>query len=203
MLEYFLERPYLILILVALILLTIFVCIKAGNASSKRYKANEKIIKKLKEENELRNEFAILTASLAENAAPERLFKGVALNLQKKISDAADMTAAFDSLTDEQKDIYAISFVTEDGSEKLSSFFRVNGQPLTGAALSCVKKLFDGRIAEIFENEYNAFDPDNETASCIAEEIEKLDTEFAALADENLISTIAGKYIKENIEKFI
>ncbi len=203
MVAYFLERPYLILILIALILLTIFVCIKAGNASSKRYKANEKIIKKLKEENELRNEFAILTASLAEKATPEKLFKGVSLNLQKKISDAADMTAAFDALTDEQKYIYALSFVIEDGSKKLSSFFRVNGQPLTGAALTCLKKLFDGRASEIFECEYNAFDPDNETASYIAEEIEKLDGEFALLADESLICTTAGNYIKKNIEKFI
>lgn len=203
MIAYFLERPYLILILAALIVLTIFVCIKAGKASSKRYKANEEIIKKLKEENELRNEFAILTASLAEKSEPEKLFKGVALNLQKKISDAADMNSAFDALTDEQKYIYALSFVVEDGGKKLSSFFRTNGQPLTGAALECVKSLFDGRIPEIFESEYNAFDPDNESASFIAEEIEKLDGEFASLADENLICATAGKYIKENIEKFI
>lgn len=203
MVAYFLEKPYLILLLAALIALTIFVCIKAGKASSKRYKENEKIIKKLKEENALRNEFAILTASLAEKAAPERLFKGVALNLQKKISDASDMNAAFDALTEEQRKIYALSFVIEDGSEKLSGFFKVNGQPLTGAALNCVKTLFGGKIAEIFESEYNAFDPDNENTSYIAEEIKKLDDEFSSIADENTLTAAAGNYIKEYIERFI
>ena len=65
MIQYFLERPYLIAIMVAVILLTLFVCVKAGQASAKRSKANEEIIKKLKEENALRNEFAVLTEKLA------------------------------------------------------------------------------------------------------------------------------------------
>ena len=48
MVAYFLERPYLIAIMVAVILLTLFVCVKAGQASAKRSKANEEIIKKYK-----------------------------------------------------------------------------------------------------------------------------------------------------------
>lgn len=203
MLQYFLERPYLILIMLAMVVLTLFVCVKAGQASSKRSKVNEKLIKKLKEENEIRNEFAILTSSLAQSAQLERLFKGVALNLQKRVSDAQDMVAEFEKLTQEQREIYALSFITEDGGEKLSGFFRTNGQPLTGEALNAVKRLFGGRAAEIFELEYKAFDSDNEDVSVIPEEIEAIDKEFAELINENIIGNKAGSFIKENIEKFI
>lgn len=203
MIQYFLDKPYLIFILIALILVTLFVCVKAGNASAKRSKANEKIMKKLKEENELRNEFAVLTPSLAEKSLPERLFKGVALNLQKRVSDATNMNSEFESLTQEQKEIYALSFVIEDGGEKLSEFFKINGQPLTCNALSAVKHILSPEAVKVFENEYDAFDPDNETSSLISSAIDADDEKFSALADQNVICTAAGNFIKENIEKFI
>lgn len=203
MIAYFLERPYLIAILVALVILTLFVCIKAGQASARRGKANEAVIKKLREENELRNEFSLLTDAKIKNAESSRLFKGVALNLQKKISDASDMEAEFDALCEEGKMIYALSFVVEDGSEKLSEFFRINGKPVTVYALSAVKKLFDGRVCEIFESEYNSFDPDNEEASVIPEKIEKLDGEFASLIGADEICTAGGEFIAENGKKFM
>ena len=47
--QYLIERPYWFAIFGALILITLFVCVKAGKASAKRYKANEAIMKKLKE----------------------------------------------------------------------------------------------------------------------------------------------------------
>ena len=84
MLQYFLERPYLILIMLAMVVLTLFVCVKAGQASSKRSKANENLMKKLKEENELRGEFAILTPSLAKNAVPTRLFTTIYLQINER-----------------------------------------------------------------------------------------------------------------------
>ncbi len=203
MIQYFLERPYLIVIMAAVILLTLFVCVKAGQASAKRTKANEALIKKLKEENELRNEFSVLTEKIIEAADEVRLFKGIALNLQKKISDAADMTAEFEAFNEEQRDIYALSFVIEDGEALLSNFFRTNGQPLTGAALNAVKNLFGGRVYEIFEKEYNAFDSENEETSVIPEEIAALDKEFADIISADKICLISGKYIKENFEKYI
>ena len=203
MIQYFLERPYLILLMVALVVLTVFVCIKAGQASSRHSKEVEKIMKKLKEENILRNEFSVLTDSLVENSDPSRLFKGVALNLQKKVSDASDMNAEFDGLCDEQKEIYALSFVVEDGGEKLSEFFRANGQPLTGVALGAVKKLLGGRAAVIFGEEYDMFDSENESVSFVASKIEALDSEFSKLVSSEKISLVSGKYIAENKEKFI
>ncbi|MBQ8763489.1 MAG: hypothetical protein IJZ07_05240 [Clostridia bacterium] len=203
MIQYFLERPYLIAIMAAVILLTLFVCVKAGQASAKRSKANEAIIKRLKEENELRNEFSVLTEKLAADADAIRLFKGVALNLQKKISDAEDMISEFDALNDAQRDIYALSFVVEDGEKALSDFFRANGQPLTRTSLGAVKRLFNGKIYEIFEKEYNAFDSENEDASMIPSEIDALDKEFAEIISADEICRKAGGFIKDNIDKFI
>lgn len=203
MISYFLERPYLIAIMAVLVVLTLFVCIKAGQASARRGKANEAIIKKIKEENELRNEFALLTETKIKNSDSVRLFKGVALNLQKKISDAADMNAEFDNLNNSQKQVYALSFVAEDGGEKLSGFFRINGKPVTNIALDAVKKLFEGRICEIFESEYNSFDPDNEEVSFIPEEIAKLDEEFASLLNADEVCRAGGIFIADNPEKFM
>lgn len=202
MIEYFSERPYLILIMAAVIALTVFVCIKAGKASAARSRENEAIMKKLKEENELRNEFAVLTQRTVSEAQPERLFRGVALNLQKRISDSSDMLGEFEKLTQEQREIYALSFVEEDGAEKLSDFFRANGAPLTLAALDGIKRIFGGRAAEIFEAELNAFDPENEEASVIPEQIQALDSEFAKLTEGGATARAAGKFIAVNAEKF-
>lgn len=201
--EYLMERPYWFAIFGVLLIITVFVCFKAAQASSRRFKKNEAIMNKLKEENTLRNEFAVLTDTLIENSDASRLFNGVALNLQKKISDEPDMRSEFDKFTSEQKEIYAVSFVTEDGAEKLSGFFRANGQPVTGCACSLFKKIFDGKAAEIFEKEYNAFDEDNEETSLIPEEIKKYDAEFSQLVTADEIRKNAGNFIKENKEKFI
>lgn len=203
MIQYFLDRPYLIIILIAVLALTVFVCIKAGQASAKRSQVNQALMKKLKEENLLRNEFSILTESLAAKAQTDRLFKGVALNLQKRISDAADMNAEFNSLTQEQREIYGLSFVIEDGGEALSAFFRTNGQPLTGAAYSAMERIIGGRAFEIFDAEYKAFDPENEEASYEPEKTAALDGEFLDVISENELCTKAGNYIKANVEKFL
>ena len=113
------------------------------------------------------------------------------------------MRSEFDTLTAEQKEIYSVSFVAEDGEEKLSKFFKANGQPVTGNAFSVFKKIFDGKAVEIFEKEYKAFDEDNEDTSFIPEEIDKLDSEFSQLVSANDICEKAGNYIKANKEKFI
>ena len=203
MIQYFLDRPYLIIILIAVLALTVFVCIKAGQASAKRSQVNQALMKKLKEENLLRNEFSILTESLAAKAQTDRLFKGVALNLQKRISDAADMNAEFDSLTQEQREIYGLSFVIEDGGEALSAFFRTNGQPLTGAAYSAMERIIGGRAFEIFDAEYKAFDPETDEESYEPEKTAALDGEFLDVISENELCTKAGNYIKANVEKFL
>ena len=203
MIQYFIDHPVWIAVLAAVVLLTVFVCFKAAQASSRRYAANEKTIKKIKEENELTNEFSILTESLIASSSADRLFKGVALNLQKRVAEKADIMAEFESLTDEQKEIYALYSVVDDGSERLSGFFEACGKPLTDYALAAVSRLLDGDALSAFRKEYGAFDKDNETVSFIPEEIRKLDESFRELAPAEKICTDAGSFIKSNPEKFI
>lgn len=203
MIQYFLDHPVWIAVLAAVTLLTVFVCFKAAQASSRRYAANEKTMKKIKEENELRNEFAILTETLVSSAEPERLFKGVALNLQKRVADKSDMTAEFDALSDEQKEIYALCSVIDDGADKISGFFEVCGKPLTEFALKAIERLLDGEAVDAFRKEFEAYDDDNETVSFIPEEIKKLDESFKNLAPVELICKKAGEFIKSAPEKFM
>ena len=203
MIQYFIDHPVWIAVLAAVTLLTIFVCIKAAQASSKRYAANEKTIKKIKEENELCNEFAILTESLIASAEADRLFKGVALNLQKRVADKADIMAEFNALTQEQKEIYALYTVIDDGEKRLSAFFENCGKPLTDFALDAIRRLLEGEAVEVFKKEFDAFDGDNETVSFIPEEIKKLDASFGELTSSEEISRKAGAFIKSASEKFI
>lgn len=203
MIQYFIDHPVWIAVLAAVVLLTVFVCFKAAQASSRRYAANEKTIKKIKEENELTNEFSILTESLIASSSADRLFKGVALNLQKRVAEKADIMAEFESLTDEQKEIYALYSVVDDGENRLSGFFEACGKPLTEYALAAVSRLLDGEALDAFRKEYDAFDKDNETVSFIPEEIRKLDESFRELAPAEKICADAGSFIKSNPEKFI
>ena len=202
-LKYFADNPVWIVVLVAAVLLTFFVCFKAAQASSKRYAANEKTIKKIKEENALCNEFAILTESLVASAEADRLFKGVALNLQKRVADKDDIMAEFNALTQEQKEIYALYTVIDDGVNRLSGFFENCTKPLTDVALESITRLLDGEAVEAFKKEFDAFDGDNETVSFIPEEIKKLDARFSELAPVDFICTKAGEFIKSAPEKFI
>lgn len=203
MLEYFKQNPLQVVILAALAALTVFVCLRAAAASKKKHGATNDLIKKLEEENKLRNEFAILTEKTARDADPERLFKGVALNLHKKVEKQPDMIEAFDSLTQAQRNIYAFYFVLDDGAEKLSNFFKINGAPLTTTAKIAVNELYTGEICEVFNAEYAAFDGDNEDVSFIPDEIAALDEKFKRITESTNIFTPAANYIIANIDKFI
>ncbi len=202
MLEYFRQNPLQLVILAALAALTVFVCLRAAAASKKKHGATNDLIKKLEEENKLRNEFAILTEKTAGDADPERLFKGVALNLHKKVETQPDMIAAFDELTQAQKSIYALYFVFDDGADKLSNFFKINGAPLTPAAKTAVNELYTGEICEVFNAVYAAYDDENEEVSCIPEEIAALDEKFRRITENTNVFIPAASYIISNIEKF-
>ncbi len=196
MLQYYIDNPKYIFLLAVLVLLTVFVIFKAAKASMKRSRENEKIINRLKEENRLRNEFSVLTDEIVEKAEPERLFRGVALNLQKRVADKEDMSSEFESLEDWQKYVYALLVFLEDSETKMSDFFRLNTQPLTGQALRGMNVIVGGRLSEIFSEEFNQFDEENEEISLDESRISVLDGEAAGLLSDNSAEKIIGKYIK-------
>lgn len=200
---YFKEKPYLLLILAALIVLAVWSWMKAGKAAAKRQKENAALLKKMDEDTALMREFLELTAEKAENAEPEKLVKGVALGLCRRIEKAADIQKEFDTFTGAQKQIYALYFVFEDGGKALSAFFKANGQPLTGCAKAAVTAFYPGEGAEVFEKEYLAYDEDDETTSLIPADIAEQDAAFLRFIENNDVWSAPADYIKANLADFL
>lgn len=203
MLEYYSQHPILAVIVIAAALFAVWALLKASQYSKKRSSEANELIEKLKEQNKLQNEFAILSNSVITEADSENLFRGIGLNLQKKVSDSKDMEREFGLLNDEQKAIYSLYTFYEDSEEGMSNFFKLNSQPVTGIALEYVKMIFNDNFASLFVTEYNAYDPDNEDASCILSEIEETDKKAAPFIADGTVGKLCGDFIKANKEKFI
>lgn len=203
MLEYYSQHPLYAVLLVALIIVTAFVCVKAAKASARRSRETNKIMNKLKEENKLRNDYAILTNELISSADSVELFKGVAVNLQKRVADKTDMAAEFDSLTKGQKYIYSLYTFLEDSEKEMSNFFKMNTKPLTSTAKEAVGTIVGGEFAAAFNLEYNAYDEDNEKVSVVPEEIEEANKKTAPFIANGTVANLAGEYIKNHPDEFL
>lgn len=200
-LEYFRQNPLIGAGIVLLFIAVLFLWTKVLKDRAAHNAENEAILNRLKEEKKLRDDFKLLTKELADSSDEVSLFRGASLNLQKRISDSVDMENEFKLLTDEQRMLYALSFVVEDGGEKLSGFFAENGKPLTDEAKKAVEAMLPSGAAELFNKEYLAYDPDDETTSLIADEIKKIDEAFAKAVSAEEIMKCGGKFIKENVDK--
>ncbi|MBR4451859.1 MAG: hypothetical protein IKS39_08495 [Clostridia bacterium] len=202
MLEYYRAHPLTAVLVIAAIIAAVVIFIKVAAASERRARNNQKYIKKLEEDKKLREKYSSLSAELISSSAPEELFRGVGLNLLKRVADKPDMQSEFDSLTEDQKLIYSAFVFAEDSAEGMSNFFKLNGKPVTGYALKAAQTFFDSDFASLVKFEYDAYDGDNEEVSCIPSEIEEADNKAKAyLTDDFGIKP--GNYIKENSERFI
>lgn len=202
MLKAFIDYWYLTLILIGTIILTIYVCVRAGRAASKRNAERNKILEKLKYEKEVKEEFAALSASEAMRHDPKRLVDGAALSVQQALEKLPDMLPAFSALSEPVKQIYALYYVIDDSAEGLSKFFEANGKPLTPFALSAVEQLAGGEAAEIFAAEYGAFDSENEEVSFIPAEIKELDKRFNLIREETDFYGKAARLVADNFDDF-
>lgn len=202
-LDYFRQHPLVGAEIAVLFIAVIFLWMKVLKDRGAHNAETEAILKRLKEENKLRSDFVNLTKELADSSDTVSLFRGVSLNLQKRISDSVDMEKEFSLLTDEQRMIYALGFVVEDGGEKLSGFFAENGKPLTDEAKKAVEAMLPEDAVEIFNKEYFAYDPDDETTSLIAGETEKSDEAFSKIVSADEIMKSGGEFIRKNIEKMV
>ncbi len=203
--DYLAQNPLWAVILIVLFVLTVVMIILASRSGKKRDAQREKIIAKLEKDKAIRNEYRILTPE-SFDADDEKLLFGVAANIQLALEKENDMTAAFDALPEYKKYIYALNYVFEDSEYiKLSSFFRCNGQPLTGTAAKAVKDVTGGRLYEIFEPMYNMFDDDNEDVSFDAVKINELDEKFRLLMENDKDEILAkiGDYIKANKDNLL
>jgi len=194
---------YLSLAFVVVSIFTVFVCMKAYQASKRTKQKRDIIISRLKYENRTRAEFSNLTEELMASAEPKKLFDGVALNIQARLEKEKDMNAAFESLPQAQKYIYALYYVAVDGAQKLSEFFKMNGEPLTSVAGEAVTLILGCKAGELYSKEYDAFDDKNEDVSLLADVITGQNAEYAKLMEEIDLYTLAADYIKQNPEQFL
>ena len=203
MLEYYKSHPATAVLVLAAIIAAVIIFVKVVIASEKRAKSNQAIIKKLEDDKKLRDRFSALTADAVSSSEPAELFRGVGLNLLKRVADAADMNAVFDSLNEEQKLVYSAFVFTEDSKEGMSNFFKLNGKPVTDYALKAAQTVFDSDFASLVKFEYDAYDGDNEEVSCIPAEIEDADKKAEPYFADGTAEKMIGDYIKNNAEGFI
>ena len=197
----FAEFKGLTAVLIAAVVLLVFVMIMASRAVHRHNAARDAILDRLKKENALRKKYGSVTRETALEADGRELLHGVALCIQQSLEKESDMTAAFAALPPEKQIVYALDFVLCEDAEALSAFFRLNGKPLTEAALEGARRAFDARHLELFEKGYRMFDPDDETTSVIPEDVKRLDADFAA-ADEAALYTGIRNFIADSAEVF-
>ena len=195
------EYYYITIILVILLIVTAFVWIKAIGASRKKGRQRDDILAKLNAEKELRKEFEDLTAEKAQSAEPERLLKGIALNIQRELEKNDDMDAAFAELPEEKRFVYALDFVFCEDAEKLSDFFRKNGKQLIIEADEAVRHIIGGGFCALFHRGFCMFDDDNEEFSVLPDTVKALDEEYSAALESGKANILGAvkKCICENI----
>ena len=138
--EYIAQHPWVGVVLVLLIALTVFVWCKAIISGRKRNEERERIIADLEREKALRNEFRnVDEATFSEGKDNYRLVIGMCAHVQMKLEKADNMNEAFGELSELKKNVYSLGYVFEDSKKKLSEYFRSNGEPLTSQAQTAVK----------------------------------------------------------------
>lgn len=199
--SYIFSSWYVAAAMLALLALTIFFWIKALKSGRKRSEERDRIIAELEKEKALRAQFKNLDESMitSDEIDDERLLFGVAMSIQMSIEKKEDLTAAFEALNEEKKNIYALNFVFEDSKyEHLSAFFRSNGEPLLSYASRAVKALLSDDFSTLFEKMYSMMDENREDISFDENQLEALDGEFKSLLQskkDEILKTIAN-YIK-------
>lgn len=203
---FFIEYWYFTLALIATIILTLFVMSKAGKAIRLNNIEKEKLIAMLEHEKELREAFKTLNSKTFSITDNERLVEGVAMNIHMSIEKVADIDNAFSSLPKPKRYVYALETLLSECEENpLQFFFDKFVNPLTPNALEGAKEIIGGEFAKLVENDYRAFDSENDEISLIKSEIEKNDEKFSSLLknDKDKIYKLISTYIIENQNDFV
>lgn len=202
MVEAFKQYWYLILALILLVILTLWVIKKAALASQKYHGERQKEMARLEYEAGVLKEFATLDEEKLKAADKKRAFDGVVMNIQKALEKQADMNSAFAALPEAQQRVYALYYLADDSQNGLSEFFKCNSAPLTPIARDAVRELLPKNAVEAFENEYNAYDPQDEVTSLVKSEIDENDRAYAeAMADFDFYGMCVD-YIIKNLTSF-
>lgn len=206
MFQYIAQHPWVGAALVLLIALTVFVWCKAITSGKKRNEEREKIIADLEREKALRNEFRNPDEStFSEDKDDYRLIVGMCANVQMKLEKSTNMNDAFRELSEVKKNVYCLGYVFEDSKNKLSEYFRSNGEPLLSASKNAVNEVIGGDFGEIFNKEFVMLDENDETTSVDNDLLLKYDDQFGNLILEQgaEIYKKAADYIRSNKDEIL
>lgn len=201
MLQAFVQYKKLTAVLVAAVVLMIFGWIMAARSARRRSSERDAVLAKLRQENELRSRFAGLTAEKALQADGQALVHALALQIQSELEKEPNIDAAYINLPAEKQYIYALNFLLCEDAETISRFFRLNGAPLTDAALAGARAMFDAEHLSLMEKAYKMFDSNDETVSALPQDIQALDAAFGENTDA-LFDSIR-QYIAEHSQIFV
>ena len=206
MFQYIAQHPWVGAALILLIALTVFVWCKAITSGKKRNEEREKIIADLEREKALRNEFRNPDEStFSEDKDDYRLIVGMCANVQMRLEKESNMNEAFSELSEVKKNTYCLGYVFEDSKNKLSEYFRSNGEPLLSASKNAVNEVIGGDFGEIFNKEFVMLDENDETTSVDNDLLSKYDDQFSNLISEKgtEIYKKTAEYIRSNKDEFL
>lgn len=198
------DNFYLWILLALAVVLLIFMCRKASKTSKEHYRRQEELKQQLIHQAELKRDFEELTKEKIENTPDEKLLEGAAASIQFHLERHIDMEERFDELPLSCKYVYTLQYLIEDTKDGLYEFFKKNGEPLTGLVSHAANEVFQNKkLTEIIKLEYNMSDDNNEEVSVDAEEILRLDKEFAEIVNATDVSGLSAKYIRGHWEDFL
>lgn len=198
------DNFYLWILLALAVVLLIFMCRKASKTSKEHYRRQEELKQQLIHQAELKRDFEELTKEKIENTPDEKLLEGAAASIQFHLERHIDMEERFGELPLSCKYVYTLQYLIEDTKDGLYEFFKKNGEPLTGLASQAADDVFQNKkLTEIIKQEYNMSDDNNEEVSVDADEISRLDKEFAEIINVTDVSGLSAKYIREHSEDFL
>lgn len=179
MLESIRDFWYMWVVLLVLIIVTVFVCIKASKAVKRKNEIMAKQQKELKRYSELVEKYESLTPEKAENADSTELAEGVMCVLQKQIEKSENPDTEYENAEKWRREVYALYWFDDDVTmDSLSGFFRCNGGPLPKEAVNGIESIGYDKIKSVVGQMYAMCDDKNENVSFDKNRIAELDEKF-------------------------
>ena len=186
MLESITQFWYLWVVLLVLIVVTVFVCIKASKAVKRKNEILAKQHEQLKRYSELIEKYTELTPEKIENADTKELSEGVMCVLQHQVEKSENPDAEYENAEKWRREVYALFYFDEDvNADSLSFFFRNNGGPLPKEAVNGIKSIGYDKIQTVVGQMYAMCDDKNENVSFDKDRIDELDEKFRNLYDSD------------------
>lgn len=197
------EYWYLWLIFIVLCAVTVFVLKKASAALQQHNSDTKQMYDEIERLKTLKAKYQNADAKLIAEAPAEELLAGMCAVLQAKIERAENANACFCAFSDPQKTVYTLQFFLEDCTEHLSAFFKVNGEPLTGALPAALAVIGEDALSALAAELYAMYDENNENVSLDKAEIVRLDSAFSEKFDRERVLQQTKAYIEANFAEIL